>query len=113
GVINPERIEEYIEIGGYEATKKVVTSMTQDEVIDEIKIAGLRGRGGAGFPTWFKWNAAKNNGGKNKYMVCNADEGDPGAFMDRSVLEGDPHSLIEGMIIGGFAMGATEGVIYV
>lgn len=113
GLINPERIEEYIAVGGYEATKKVVTSMTQDEVIEEIKVSGLRGRGGAGFPTWFKWNAAKQNNSDQKYIVCNADEGDPGAFMDRSVLEGDPHSLIEGMIIGGYAMGATEGVIYV
>lgn len=113
GLINPEKIEEYIAVGGYAATKKVVTSMTQDEVIEEIKISGLRGRGGAGFPTWFKWNAAKQNSADQKYIVCNADEGDPGAFMDRSVLEGDPHSLIEGMIIGGYAMGATEGVIYV
>ncbi|WP_130863378.1 NADH-quinone oxidoreductase subunit NuoF [Bacilliculturomica massiliensis] len=113
GVINPEHIEEYIARGGYESVKKVVTSMTQDEVIDVIKVSGLKGRGGAGFPTWFKWNEAKKNPGANKYMVCNADEGDPGAFMDRSVLEGDPHSLIEGMTIGGFAMGATEGVIYV
>ena len=112
GLINPEKIDEYLAVGGYEATKKVVTSMTQDEVIEEIKVSGLRGRGGAGFPTWFKWNAAKGNPGKNKYIVCNADEGDPGAFMDRSVLEGDPHALIEGMIIGGFAMGATEGIIY-
>lgn len=112
GVINPERIEEYLAVGGYEATKKVVTSMTPEEVIEEIKIAGLRGRGGAGFPTWFKWNAAKNSQGKDKYIVCNADEGDPGAFMDRSVLEGDPHAVIEGMIIGGYAMGATEGIIY-
>ncbi len=112
GLINPEKIEEYLAVGGYEATKKVVTSMTQDEVIEEIKVSGLRGRGGAGFPTWFKWNAAKGNPGKDKYIVCNADEGDPGAFMDRSVLEGDPHSVIEGMIIGGFAMGATEGIIY-
>jgi NADH-quinone oxidoreductase subunit F len=113
GIINPENIGEYIKTGGYEATKKVVTSMTPEEVIEEIKLSGLRGRGGAGFPTWFKWNAARQAPGKEKYMVCNADEGDPGAFMDRSVLEGDPHSLIEGMIIGGFAMGATEGVIYV
>ncbi len=113
GLINPEKIEEYISVGGYEATKKVVTSMSQDEVIEQIKISGLRGRGGAGFPTWFKWNAAKQNHGEQKYIVCNADEGDPGAFMDRSVLEGDPHSLIEGMIIGGYAMGASEGVIYV
>lgn len=113
GLINPEIIEEYVAVGGYEATKKVVTSMTQEEVIEEIKVAGLRGRGGAGFPTWFKWNAAMQNHADQKYIVCNADEGDPGAFMDRSVLEGDPHSLIEGMIVGGYAMGATEGVIYV
>ncbi len=112
GKINPEKIEEYLSEGGYEATKKVVTGMTQDEVIEEVKISGLRGRGGAGFPTWFKWNAAKNNPGKEKYIVCNADEGDPGAFMDRSVLEGDPHAVIEGMIIGGYAMGATEGIVY-
>lgn len=112
GQINPEKIDEYIAVGGYEAAKKVITSMTPDEVIEEIKISGLRGRGGAGFPTWFKWNAIKSNKGAQKYMVCNADEGDPGAFMDRSVLEGDPHSLLEGMIIGGFAAGATEGIIY-
>ena len=112
GLINPEKIEEYIARGGYEAAKKVVTSMTPDEVIEEVKVAGLRGRGGAGFPTWFKWNAIKSNSGAQKYMVCNADEGDPGAFMDRSVLEGDPHSVLEGMIIGGFAAGATEGIIY-
>lgn len=112
GLINPEKIDEYLAVGGYEATKKVVTSMSQDDVIEEIKVSGLRGRGGAGFPTWFKWNAAKGNPGKDKYIVCNADEGDPGAFMDRSVLEGDPHAVIEGMTIGGFAMGATEGIIY-
>ncbi len=112
GLINPEKIDEYIARGGYEAAKKVVTSMTPDEVIEVVKVSGLRGRGGAGFPTWFKWNAIKSNPGKQKYMVCNADEGDPGAFMDRSVLEGDPHSLLEGMIIGGFAAGATEGIIY-
>ena len=112
GQINPERIEEYIAVGGYEAARKVVTSMTPDDVIEEIKVSGLRGRGGAGFPTWFKWNAIKSNKGAQKYMVCNADEGDPGAFMDRSVLEGDPHSVLEGMIIGGFAAGATEGIIY-
>ena len=86
GQINPEKIEEYIAVGGYEAAKKVVTTMTPDQVIEEIKISGLRGRGGAGFPTWFKWNAIKSNKGAQKYMVCNADEGDPGAFMDRSVL---------------------------
>ncbi len=112
GKINPEKIEEYLAVGGYEAARKVITSMTPDQVIEEIKVSGLRGRGGAGFPTWFKWNAIKSNKGAQKYMVCNADEGDPGAFMDRSVLEGDPHSLLEGMIIGGFAAGATEGIIY-
>ena len=112
GQINPEKIDEYIAVGGYEAARKVITSMTPDEVIEEIKVSGLRGRGGAGFPTWFKWNAIKSNKGAQKYMVCNADEGDPGAFMDRAVLEGDPHSLLEGMIIGGFAAGATEGIIY-
>lgn len=114
GVINPERIEEYMAAGGYQALKKVVTSMTPEQVIEEMKESGLRGRGGAGFPTWFKWNAAKESPDEEgKYMCCNADEGDPGAFMDRSVLEGDPHSLIEGMIIGGYAIGASEGVIYV
>ncbi len=111
GVINPENIEEYIAADGYKAIEKAL-KMKPEEVIEEIKISGLRGRGGAGFPTWFKWNAAKQNPGDEKYLVCNADEGDPGAFMDRSVLEGDPHSLIEGMIIGGYAMGATQGVIY-
>ena len=112
GTIDPENIEDYIAVDGYKAAEKAISSMTPDQVIEEIKISGLRGRGGAGFPTWFKWNAAKQNKGKEKYIVCNADEGDPGAFMDRSVLEGDPHSLIEGMIIGGYSMGATEGVIY-
>ena len=112
GVINPEDIEEYLAVDGYKAIEKVLKEMKPEEVIEEIKVSGLRGRGGAGFPTWFKWNAAKENKGDQKYLVCNADEGDPGAFMDRSVLEGDPHSLLEGMIIGGYAMGATEGVIY-
>lgn len=113
GLINPESIDEYIASGGYEATKKVLGGMTPETVIEEIKISGLRGRGGAGFPTWFKWDAAKASPGKEKYIICNADEGDPGAFMDRSILEGDPHSLIEGMIIGGYAMGAIEGIVYV
>ena len=112
GVINPENIDEYIAADGYKAIEKVLTSMTPEEVIEEIKISGLRGRGGAGFPTWFKWKAAQQSPGNEKYLVCNADEGDPGAFMDRSVLEGDPHSLLEGMIIGGYAMGASQGVIY-
>ena len=112
GIINPDEIDAYTADDGYQALKKVLTSMTPEEVIEEIKISGLRGRGGAGFPTWFKWNAAKASPGNEKYIVCNADEGDPGAFMDRSVLEGDPHSLLEGMIIGGYAMGAIEGIIY-
>ncbi len=113
GVINPERIEEYVKRDGYKAAKKALTKMTPEEVIEVIKISGLRGRGGAGFPTWFKWDAARRNDADEKYIVCNADEGDPGAFMDRSVLEGDPNAVLEGMIIGGYAMGATEGVIYV
>ncbi|MDR1496641.1 MAG: NADH-quinone oxidoreductase subunit NuoF [Clostridiales Family XIII bacterium] len=113
GYIDPESIDEYLAVGGYEGLAKVLSSMSPGGVIEELKISGLRGRGGAGFPTWFKWNAAMNNRGDRKYMVCNADEGDPGAFMDRSVLEGDPHSLLEGMIIGGYAIGASEGVIYV
>ncbi|MDR0906918.1 MAG: NADH-quinone oxidoreductase subunit NuoF [Oscillospiraceae bacterium] len=113
GIINPESIDAYIAVGGYKPAEKVLTSMTSEQVIDEIKVSGLRGRGGAGFPTWFKWDAAAKNDADEKFMVCNADEGDPGAFMDRSVLEGDPHSLLEGMLIGGYAIGATEGVIYV
>jgi len=113
GIINPERLEEYIEREGYEALKKCLTEMTQEQVIEEMKESGLRGRGGAGFPTWFKWNAAYREKSTPKFMVCNADEGDPGAFMDRSILEGDPHRLLEGMAIGAYAIGAEEGVIYV
>ncbi|WP_432662255.1 NADH-quinone oxidoreductase subunit NuoF [Wukongibacter baidiensis] len=113
GIINPEYIEEYMKDDGYKAAEKCIKEMSPDEVIEEIKKSGLRGRGGAGFPTWFKWNAARKSPGETKYIVCNADEGDPGAFMDRSILEGDPHSLIEGMIIGGYAIGAKQGVIYV
>ena len=113
GVINPEDINEYISDGGYGAARKCVASMSETEVIDVMKESGLRGRGGAGFPTWYKWNAARSASGTIKYMVCNADEGDPGAFMDRSILEGDPHSVLEGMLIGGYAMGASEGIIYV
>lgn len=113
GIINPEDIEGYIANGGYSALKKVITSMSQDDVIEEIKISGLAGRGGAGFPTWFKWNAAKQSPGVEKYLICNADEGDPGAFMDRAVIESDPHSLIEGMLIGAYAIGAKEAVVYV
>lgn len=112
GIINPEEIDEYVAKDGYKALKRVVTEMTQDEVIEEVKVSGLRGRGGAGFPTWFKWDAAKKSKGNDKYVVCNADEGDPGAFMDRGVLEGDPHAVLEGMAIAGYAMGAHNGFIY-
>ncbi len=112
GIINPEKIEDYLANDGYKALKKCVGEMTPDAVIEEIKRSGLRGRGGAGFPTWFKWDAARKAKGTEKYVVCNADEGDPGAFMDRSVLEGDPHELLEGMIIAGYAIGASYGYIY-
>ncbi|MFZ7133554.1 MAG: NADH-ubiquinone oxidoreductase-F iron-sulfur binding region domain-containing protein [Eubacteriales bacterium] len=113
GNIDPENIDEYIAIGGYKAIEDIVLHRTPRDVIEEIKTSGLRGRGGAGFPTWFKWDAALKSTETPKYIVCNADEGDPGAFMDRSILEGDPHRLIEGMMIGGFAIGAEEGIIYV
>ena len=113
GKINPEKLEDYLHNEGYLALKKVLNEMTPETVIEEIKISGLRGRGGAGFPTWFKWDAARKSKGDIKYLVCNADEGDPGAFMDRSVLEGDPHAVLEGMAVAGYAIGAREGVIYV
>lgn len=113
GKINPEDIEEYIANNGYKALKKAVTMMTQDEVVEEMNISGLRGRGGAGFPTGKKWQFAKVEDSDVKYIVCNADEGDPGAFMDRSILEGDPHSVLEAMAIAGYAIGATEGFVYV
>lgn len=111
GSIDAESIDDYIAHEGYEGLRKALT-MTGDEVIREIEISGLRGRGGAGFPTYFKWRAAKNAKDEPKYIVCNADEGDPGAFMDRSVLEGDPHAVLEGMMIAGYAIGAEEGYIY-
>ncbi len=113
GIINPEKIDEYIADDGYKALKKVLLEMSPEEVIEEIKISGLSGRGGAGFPTWFKWNAARQAQGDCKYLICNADEGDPGAFMDRAVIESDPHNLIEGMLIGAYAIGAKEAVVYV
>ena len=114
GVINPENIEEYIAMDGYAALGKVVTEMTPDEVIQTILDSGLRGRGGAGFPTGMKWKfASGNRGNVQKYVCCNADEGDPGAFMDRSILEGDPHALIEAMAIAGYAIGANQGYVYV
>ena len=113
GVINPEVIEEYIGTGGYQALGKVLTEMTPDEVIQTLLDSGLRGRGGAGFPTGLKWKLAKGNDADQKYVCCNADEGDPGAFMDRSVLEGDPHAVLEAMAIAGYAIGASQGFIYV
>lgn len=113
GHINPEYIQEYIARDGYEALAKVLTTMTPAQVIEDMKIAGLRGRGGGGFPTGLKWDFASKSPGPKKYIICNADEGDPGAFMDRSVLEGDPHSVLEGMIIAAYAIGADEGYIYV
>ena len=113
GIINPDRIEEYIETGGYRAIERCIKEMTPEQVIEEIKVSGLAGRGGGGFPTWFKWQAARNSPGNEKYVICNADEGDPGAFMDRALIEGDPHAMIEGMLIAAYAMGSQEGIVYV
>ena len=113
GIIDPTDINEYIAAGGYEALKKAVCDLTPEQVIEIIKVSGLAGRGGAGFPTWFKWNAARQSVSDKKYLICNADEGDPGAFMDRAVIESDPHNLIEGMLIGAYAIGADECVVYV
>ncbi|OEG00154.1 NADH dehydrogenase [Vulcanibacillus modesticaldus] len=112
GRINPENIEEYIATGGYEGLENVL-KQTPQEVINNLKRSGLRGRGGGGFPTGQKWQFTRDAKGEKKYIICNADEGDPGAFMDRSILEGDPHSIIEGMIIAGYAIGASEGYIYI
>ena len=113
GLIDPESIDEYIAMDGYAALGKVLTSMSPEDVIEEVKKSGLRGRGGGGFPTGFKWSLCAPNKAPQKYVVCNADEGDPGAFMDRSVLEGDPHCIIEAMTIAGYAIGATKGYVYV
>lgn len=113
GVINPEDIDEYIAFDGYKALEKVLFEMTPESVIEEVKNSGLRGRGGAGFPTGKKWELTRAAKEKQKYVVCNADEGDPGAFMDRSILEGDPHSVVEAMIIAGYSIGANKGYIYV
>ncbi len=113
GVIDPENIDEYIAFDGYKALAKALTEMTPEQVIDEVLKSGLRGRGGAGFPTGKKWQFARATKAEHKYFVCNADEGDPGAFMDRSLLEGDPHAILEAMAIGGYAIGADEGWIYV
>lgn len=113
GFIDPENIEEYIAQDGYKALAKCLKEYTPEQVIAEIKLSGLRGRGGAGFPTGVKWEIASKNHADQKYIVCNADEGDPGAFMDRSILEGDPNSIIEAMAIGGYAIGATKGLVYI
>ncbi len=113
GIIDPESIDDYIERGGYKAVEKILHNYSREEVINELKVSGLRGRGGAGFPIWMKWNFARSAEGEEKYIICNADEGDPGAYMDRSILEGDPHSVIEGMITGGYAIGANKGFFYI
>ena len=113
GVLNPEEISDYENGDGYKAIRKVLSDMSPEDVIETIKVSGLAGRGGAGFPTWFKWNAARSSKGETKYLICNADEGDPGAFMDRAVIEGDPHNLIEGMLVGAYAIGAREAIVYV
>src|SRR6056297_797196 len=112
GIVDPMKIEEYIAHDGYFALQKAL-SMKPEEIIEELKISGLRGRGGAGFPTWLKWDLTRKVPGDEKYVLCNADEGDPGAFMDRSILEGDPHSVLEAMAIGGYAIGAGKGIIYI
>ncbi|TYQ16269.1 UNVERIFIED_CONTAM: NAD(P)-dependent iron-only hydrogenase diaphorase component flavoprotein [Acetivibrio alkalicellulosi] len=113
GLVNPEDIYEYIALGGYEALGKAITKMSRDEVIDTVKKSCLRGRGGGGFPTGVKWEIAKAQESQVKFIICNADEGDPGAFMDRSILEGDPHSVLEAMAIGGYAIGSDKGIIYI
>ena len=113
GVINPEDIDDYIIHDGYKALEKVIKTMSSDDVINKIKESGLRGRGGGGFPTGLKWEFTKKAINKEKYVVCNADEGDPGAFMDRSILEGDPHGILEAMTICGYAVGASKGLIYI
>ncbi len=113
GHINPENIDHFLAVGGYQAVKKALFEMSPEQVIDEVKRSGLRGRGGAGFPTGRKWEFCRSSPGTEKYIICNADEGDPGAFMDRSILEADPHSVLEGMIIAAYAIGASEGYIYV
>jgi NADH:ubiquinone oxidoreductase subunit F (NADH-binding)/NAD-dependent dihydropyrimidine dehydrogenase PreA subunit len=113
GKINPESIEEYIACGGYLALKKVLGELGPEKLIEELKVSGIRGRGGAGYPTWMKWNFAREVDSAEKFVICNADEGDPGAYMDRSILEGDPHSVIEGLIIAAFAIGASRGYFYI
>ena len=113
GVIDPENIDEYIAREGYSGLEKVLFQWTQEQIIEEVKSSGLRGRGGAGFPTWLKWDLCRKAQGDTKYVICNADEGDPGAYMDRSTVEGDPHSVIEGMITAGKAIGSHQGFVYI
>ncbi len=113
GTIDPEDINAYIDVGGYSGIKKVLSEMNPEDVISEIKASGLRGRGGAGFPTGLKWEICRKTPGDTKYIICNADEGDPGAFMDRSIIEGNPHSVIEGMMIAGYAVGSDHGYVYI
>ncbi|MFA7676629.1 MAG: NADH-quinone oxidoreductase subunit J/K, partial [Candidatus Omnitrophota bacterium] len=113
GAINPDSIEDYLASEGYQGLYKILTQLKPAEVIQELKISGLRGRGGGGFPTWMKWDFALKTESDQKYIICNGDEGDPGAYMDRSVLEGDPHSVMEGMIIAGYAIGASKGYFYI
>lgn len=113
GLINPEDIYEYIAVGGYQALGKVLTGMSGDEVVETVKKSGLRGRGGGGFPTGLKWEITRKQQNNEKFIICNADEGDPGAFMDRSILEGDPHSVLEAMAIGAYAIGADKGIVYI
>jgi len=113
GIVDPDEIDSYLNINGYEALRKVITKMSQQDIIDLIKKSGLRGRGGAGFPTGVKWDICSKESASQKYIICNADEGDPGAFMDRSVIEGNPHAVIEGMAIGAYAIGADKGYVYI
>ncbi|MFC1652633.1 NADH-quinone oxidoreductase subunit NuoF [Planctomycetota bacterium] len=113
GIIDPENLDDYLALRGYEALAKAITEMSPQEVIDEVKQAGIRGRGGAGFPTGLKWQFTADQPGDEKYVICNADEGDPGAFMDRSAIEGDPHTVLEGMAVAGYAIGAKQGIIYI
>ena len=113
GIVDPDEIDSYLNVNGYEALQKVITKMSQQEIIDLIKKSGLRGRGGAGFPTGVKWDICSKESSSQKYIICNADEGDPGAFMDRSVIEGNPHAVIEGMTIGAYAIGADKGYVYI
>ena len=113
GIIDPESIDSYIGQGGYRALEKALRNMTPEEVIEQIMESGLRGRGGAGFSTGLKWSLTRQAEGSPKFIICNADEGDPGAFMDRSILEGDPHTVLEGMALAGYAIGAVQGMVYV